>query len=83
MPENMKASELLPLLTVVIAAKLPNGKTASSEVAALIQSVYQTLDELRINGTPAELREPAVPIKRSVMPDYIVSLEDGRKAEDA
>ncbi len=79
MPENMKASELLPLLTVVIAAKLPNGKTASSEVAALIQSVYQTLDELRINGTPAELREPAVPIKRSVMPDYIVSLEDGRK----
>jgi len=79
MPEDMKASELLPLLTVVVAAKLPNGKAASSEVAALIQSVYQTLDELRINGTPAELREPAVPIKRSVMPDYIVSLEDGRK----
>ena len=79
MPEDMKASELLPLVTEVVAAKLSNGKTASSEVATLIQSVHQVLDELRINGTPAELPEPAVPIKRSVTPDYIVSLEDGRK----
>jgi predicted transcriptional regulator len=79
MPEDMKASELLPLVTEVVAAKLSNGKTASSEVATLIQSVYQVLDELRINGTPAELPEPAVPIKRSVTPDYIVCLEDGRQ----
>jgi predicted transcriptional regulator len=79
MPEDMKAGELLPLVTEVVAAKLSNGKTPSSEVAPLIQSVYQVLDELRINGTPAELPEPAVPIKRSVTPDYIVSLEDGRK----
>ena len=79
MPEDMKAVELLPLVTEVVAAKLSNGKTPSSELAALIQSVYQVLDELRINGTPAELPAPAVPIKRSVTPDYIVSLEDGRK----
>jgi predicted transcriptional regulator len=79
MPEDMKAGELLPLVTEVVAAKLSNGKTPSSEVAPLIQSVYQVLHELRINGTPAALPEPAVPIKRSVMPDYIVSLEDGRK----
>ena len=79
MPEDMKAGELLPLVTEVVAAKLSNGKTPSSEVAPLIQSVYQVLDELRINGTPAELPEPAVPIKRSVTPDYIVCLEDGRQ----
>jgi predicted transcriptional regulator len=79
MPEDMKAVQLLPLVTEVVAAKLSNGKTPSSEVAALIQSVYQVLDELSIKGTPAELPEPAVPIKRSVTPDYIVSLEDGRK----
>jgi predicted transcriptional regulator len=48
MPEDMKASELLPLVTEVVAAKLSNGKTTSSEVATLIQSVYQVLDELRI-----------------------------------
>jgi predicted transcriptional regulator len=79
MPEDMKAGELLPLVTEVVAAKLSNGKTPPSEVAPLIQSVYQVLHELRINGTPAELPAPAVPIKKSVMPDYIVSLEDGRK----
>ena len=79
MPEDMKAVQLLPLVTEVVAARVSTSKTPSSEVAPLIQSVYQVLHELRINGTPTELPEPAVPIKRSVMPDYIVSLEDGRK----
>jgi predicted transcriptional regulator len=79
MPEDMKADELLPLVTEVVAAKLSNGKTPSSEVAPLIQSVYQVLDELRIKGTPAELPEPAVAIKKSVTPNYIVCLEDGRQ----
>ena len=83
LPEDMKAVELLPLVTEVVAAKLSNGKTPSSDVAALIQSVYQVLNELRIKGTPAELPEPAVPIKRSVTPDYIVCLEDGRQLKDA
>ena len=78
MPEDMKAGELLPLVTEVVAAKLSNGKTPSSEVAPLIQSVYQVLNELRTHGTPAELPEPAVPIERSVTPNYIVCLEDGR-----
>ena len=79
MPEDMKAVQLLPLVTEVVAAKLSNGKTPSSDVAPLIQSVYQVLNELRINGTPAELPAPAVPIKRSVTPDYIVCLEDGQQ----
>ena len=79
MPEDTKAAELLPLVTEVVAAKLSSGKTPSSELAALIQSVYQVLNELRSNGTPAELPEPAVPIKRSVTPGYIVCLEDGQQ----
>ena len=79
MPEDTKAAELLPLVTEVVAAKLSSGKTPSSELAALIQSVYQVLNELRINGTPAELPAPAVPIKRSVTPGYIVCLEDGQQ----
>jgi predicted transcriptional regulator len=79
MPEDTKAAELLPLVTEVVAAKLSSGKTPSSELAALIQSVYQVLNELRSNGTPAELPAPAVPIKRSITPDYIVCLEDGQQ----
>jgi predicted transcriptional regulator len=79
MPEDMKAGELLPLVTEVVAAQLSNHKTPSSQVVLLIQSVHQVLSELSLNGTATELPEPAVPIKRSVTPDYIVSLEDGRK----
>ena len=79
MPEDMKAAQLLPLVSEVVAAKLSTSKTSSSDVAALIQSVYQVLNELRIKGTPAELPPPAVPIKKSVTPDYIVCLEDGRQ----
>jgi predicted transcriptional regulator len=79
MPEDMKAGELLPLVTEVVAAKLSTSKTALADVASLIQSVHQVLDDLRIKGTPAELPEPAVPIKKSVTPDYIVCLEDGRQ----
>jgi predicted transcriptional regulator len=79
MPEDMMAGDLLPLVTEVVAAQLSNNKIASSEVSSLIRTVYQALDELRTNATPAEQHEPAVPIKKSVTPDYIVCLEDGKK----
>jgi predicted transcriptional regulator len=79
MSDDMKAAELLPLVTEVVVAQLSSKKTRSSGVAPLIQSVYQVLDELRIRGRPAELPVPAVPIKKSVTPDFIVCLEDGRQ----
>jgi predicted transcriptional regulator len=79
MPEDMMAGDLLPLVTEVVTAQLSNNKTAPSEVAPLIRTVYQALDELRSKGIPAEPPQPAVPIKKSVTPDYIVCLEDGKK----
>ena len=79
MPEDMMAGDLLPLVTEVVTAHLSNNKTASSELAPLIRTVYQALDDLRTQGTPAERPEPAVPIKKSVTRDFIVCLEDGKK----
>jgi predicted transcriptional regulator len=81
MPEDMMAGDLFPLVTEVVAAQLSNNKTAPSEVGSLIRTVYQALDELRTKGTPTEKPEPAVPIKKSVTPDYIVCLEDGKKVK--
>ena len=49
MPEDMKAGELLPLVTKVVAAKLSNGKTASSEVAFDDLAPLQRLASLRIH----------------------------------
>ena len=79
MPEDAKLAGFLPLVTEVVAAHLSNNKTPSLDVAPLIRSIYQAFAELSIKGTPAELPEPAVPIKKSVTPDYIVCLEDGRQ----
>src|SRR6516162_2123599 len=79
MPEDAKPAGFLPLVTEVVAAHLSNNKTPSLDVAPLIRSIYQAFAELSIKGTPAELPEPAVPIKKSVTPDYIVCLEDGRQ----
>jgi predicted transcriptional regulator len=79
MPEDMMAGDLLPLVTEVITAQLSNNRTAPSEVAPLIRTIYQALEELRTKGTPAERPTPAVPIKKSVTLEYIVCLEDGKK----
>jgi predicted transcriptional regulator len=79
MPEEPKPAELLPLVSDVVAAHLSNNNVPSSEVAPLIGTVYQALAELSVIGTPAARPEPAVPVKKSVTPDYIVCLEDGRQ----
>ena len=44
-----------------------------------VKAVYAALDDVRIGAATPSLPKPAVPIKRSVTPNYIVCLEDGRK----
>src|SRR4051812_6873851 len=47
---------------------------------SLIQSVYRSLSTVgEVEPAAAPLQAPAVPIKKSVFPDYIVCLEDGKK----
>ena len=79
MPEEPKSIELLPLVSDVVAAHLSISTVRSLEVAPLIRTVYQALAELSINGTSTVRPEPAVPIEKSVTPDYIICLEDGRQ----
>jgi len=79
MTEDMTTVDILPLVTDVVSAQISSNKTASSEVAPLIQAVYQALHDLSTKGTATERPKPAVSIKQSVTPDYIVCLEDGRK----
>ncbi len=64
----------------IVAAYVRHHRVGVEEVAILIATVRRGLETL---GTPAEPphadRTPAVPIRRSVTPDHIVCLEDGRK----
>ncbi|QDO97224.1 MucR family transcriptional regulator [Ferrovibrio terrae] len=78
-------SELLALTAEIVAAHVSNNKLEAGDLPALIRQVYGTL--AGIGAEPAELvaggaadrPAPAVPVKKSVTPDYIVCLEDGKK----
>lgn len=80
MAEKTDHTELLALTTEIVSAHLSNNTVAGDEIPGLIQRVYRTL--ANVNGEAATFSErpqPAVPIKKSVTPDYIVCLEDGKK----
>lgn len=79
--DNMEREEVVRLTADVIAAYVSNNEVSPLELPELIRSVHNALGG--IGGTeaaqPAEKQKPAVPIKRSVTPDYIVCLEDGKR----
>ena len=73
--------ELLSLTTKIVAAHAGGNKLATGDLPALIGSVFEAL---RAAGTvevekPAEALVPAVPIRKSVTPEFIVCLEDGKR----
>lgn len=77
----MDQSELQSLTAKVVAAYVGNNTVAVSDLPSLINNVqeaFRTLGEEKATPVKAEL-SPAVPIKKSVTPDYIVCLEDGKK----
>jgi len=81
MDEQIKHQELLSLTTEIVSAFAGNNAVAVTDLPSIISSVYATLRGVGETQAekPAEAPTPAVPIKRSVMPDHIVCLEDGKK----
>ena len=83
MSEPQKQQELLALTTEIVAAHVSNNTVSPAELQGLIEKTYKTLLGLGSDATPspllAERPQPAVPIRKSVHPDYIICLEDGKK----
>lgn len=79
--QEMQSKETLITLTSdIVAAHVSNNGVGVEEVPQLITSVYAALAGLGTQPEPEEARpEPAVSIRSSVKPDYIVCLEDGKK----
>ncbi|MGD8325810.1 MAG: MucR family transcriptional regulator [Sphingomonadales bacterium] len=72
--------ELLSLTVDVVSSHVSNNTVPVAEVSSLIEQVYETLSKLSAPEPDEEPRpEPAVPVRRSVTPDYIICLEDGKK----
>ncbi len=79
MSEKEGGNDLLGLTEKIVSAHVANNAVSSADLPNLIRAVYAALDKVRTGAATPSLPKPVVPIKRSVTPDYIVCLEDGRK----
>ncbi len=72
---------LLELTAQIVAAHVGKNQVPTQGLPALIDQVYTALKTATSEAPPvvAEKQAPFVPAKRSVFPDYIICLEDGRK----
>jgi len=72
---------LIDLTASIVSAYVSNNPTSASEIPTLIGQVHAAL--VRVSAgrqdIPAEAVKPAVPIKKSVTPEYLVCLEDGKR----
>lgn len=76
----MADDQIITLTADIVSAHLANNNVATADVPALIQSVFSALSmTAEPTGQVSRKQEPAVPIRTSVKPDYIVCLEDGKK----
>ncbi|MEI6419264.1 MAG: MucR family transcriptional regulator [Sphingomonadales bacterium] len=73
-------AELLALTADIVAAHFANNTVAPGDVPGVIQNVYATLAGLGSPvAAPVAKQEPAVSVRSSIKPDFIVCLEDGKK----
>ena len=79
--DQEKIDLLVGVTADVVSAYVSNNPVPSEQLPSLIGSIHQSLANLASGEkpAPAEPQKPAVPIKKSVTPDFIISLEDGKK----
>jgi predicted transcriptional regulator len=75
----MERQDLVSLTTDVVATYVANNKVPLNAVAKLVRDVHQTLSSLGEEQQEPEKREPAVSVRSSVKPEYLVCLECGKK----
>jgi len=79
-PEQSTSADLLRMTAEVVAAYVRNNPLPAAELSSIILTVHGSLAALDDgSASTAEPQRPAVSIRRSVQPDHIVCLEDGKK----
>jgi predicted transcriptional regulator len=79
--DEVSRDDVLRMAVDVVAAYLSNNAVATSQISEIIHNVFNSLTTLdgQPVEAPAEALKPATTIRKSVTPDYIVCLEDGKK----
>jgi len=78
---ELKDVELIELSTEIVAAYVGHNALSANDLPKLIADVYGALKALGSTSpsAPAEPQKPAVPVRRSITPEYLTCLEDGKK----
>jgi predicted transcriptional regulator len=82
MADHSDKVSYIQLTASIVSAYVSGNTVSSAEIPALISHVYSALMRLSSDATgpaPAGPLKPAVPIKRSITPEYLICLEDGKK----
>ena len=81
MSDNLASANYIELAADIVSAYVSNNSVPSADLPSLINDVHLALVKVGGSGSeaPAEAPKPAIPIKKSISPDYIVCLEDGKK----
>ena len=79
--ENDAQPEIVELTARIVSAYVSNNTIIASDLPQLINDTHAALSRATGNAVQPEREElkPKVPVKKSVMPDYIICLEDGKK----
>lgn len=81
-PNNVSDEDLLRMTTDVVAAYVGKNPLSTGQLTEVITTVFLSLKGLDGRGgepKPAPSLRPAVPIRKSITPDYLICLEDGKK----
>ncbi len=81
MEERSGSEGLVELTADIVSAYVSNNTVVSSDLPTLINETYDALSKAAAKASQPLTEElnPAVPVKKSITPDYIICLEDGKK----
>ena len=81
MSDNTANGNFIELTAEIVSAYVSNNTVPAGEISSLINQVHAALS--RVSGKPAERPaeplKPAVSVKKSITPEFIICLEDGKK----
>jgi predicted transcriptional regulator len=81
MGDTMGSGNYIELTADIVSAYVSNNTVSASDISSLISQVHSAL--LRVSSgqadIPTEPLKPAISVKKSITPEYIVCLEDGKK----
>jgi predicted transcriptional regulator len=74
-------AQILEMTADIVSAYVGNNNVQATEVPGLISSIHAALTQVSTGAVEPEpeLKDPAVPVRKSITPDFLICLEDGRK----